>query len=80
MIAFFQKGKIEVPEFGTVEAKQPSLLMIRFDGARPVLIADDPAQQQERLLFTMPDGGEVARPGGPRKSAGRSGAGKPVEG
>ena len=60
MIAFFQKGKIEVPEFGTVEAKQPSLLMIRFDGARPVLIADDPPQQQERLLFTMPDGGEVA--------------------
>ncbi len=60
MIAFFQKGKVEVPGFGPVEAKQPSLLMIRFGGAEPVLTADDPTQKLEKLAFVLPDGREVS--------------------
>lgn len=46
---FFTSGKVELPGFGTLEAAQPSAVLIR-DG---VLYAADPMQQNKMLRFRL---------------------------
>ncbi len=60
---FYSSGKVELPGFGTLEAAQPSAVLIR-DG---VLYAADPMQQNKMLRFRLKGRTlEVALPQGVR--------------
>lgn len=64
---FYTPGKVELPGFGTLEAAQPSAVLIR-DG---VLYAADPMQQKKTLRFRLKGRGlEVALPQGVRAGEG----------
>ena len=61
---FYTPGKVELPGFGTLEAAQPSAVLIR-DG---VLYAADPMQQKKTLRFRLKGRGLVRRASVPGKA------------